>query len=489
MVLDSVDEEWRIGRYELRAVPGILMSGAEVIPLTPTDLRILLALVRAGGQLVSKDALIAEIWGSRAIGDGDLATYISRLRVKLGRGVIETIHGEGYRIAVEIEAAGSADEMFARYLARLLLEAEEAKQRTPDAEWNAAYLPRLDEVRRALDWSLARPGRRRFAIALAGSGSRLFERAGQLALARSYADRALALLDDDTRPADAAWLLHQAGILSRESDRPRSLLLFQRAEAIYRQLRNQRQLGAVKALIGGTLLYMGNHEAARAALIEAEKLLRLTVQTKALLNALNDLGSLCGQTGAAAEAVRYFTLARDLARMLGDSLREGLILMNLGDVEFRAGAIDRALEWAADAARLLRSVSSPYEARPLVNLATYEALRSNLGRARKHAAAALALLRPEDGYWLRLCLQVWAAIALGSNRPADAARLIGFVDADFKRSGETRQLTEAQLYAELRRRLDTIITGEQLAHWLSEGAHWTESNAIRHVHGQLLAQD
>lgn len=489
MVLDGVDEKWRIGRYELRAVPGILMSGAEVIPLTPTDLRILLTLVRAGGQLVSKDALIVEIWGSRPIGDGDLATCISRLRVKLGRGVIETIHGEGYRIAVEIEAAGSADEMLARYLARLLLEAEEARQRMPDAEWDAAYLPRLDDVRCALDWSLARLGRRRFAIALAGAAARLFQRAGQIAIGRSYADRALSLLDDDARPSDAAWLLHQAGMLIRETDRGRSLLLFQRAEAIYRQLRDQRRLGAIKALIGGTFLFMGNHEAARAALLEAEKLLRLTVQTKALLNALNDLGTLCSQTGEAAEAVRYYTLGRDLARMLGDNLREGVILMNLGDVEFRAGATDRALEWAAEAARQLRSVSSPYEARPLVNLATYEVLRGSLGRARKHVAAALNLLRAEDGYWLRICLQVCAAIALGSNRPADAARLVGFVDADFKRSGETRQATEAELYAELWRQLDAMVGRDRLAQWLSEGARWTESNAIRHVHGQLIAQD
>jgi DNA-binding winged helix-turn-helix (wHTH) protein len=489
MVLDSVDEEWRIGRYELRAVPGILMSGAEVIPLTPTDLRILLTMVRAGGQPVSKDALIAEIWGARPIGDGDLATYISRLRVKLGRGMIETIHGEGYRIAVDIEAAGSADEIFARYLARLLLEAEEAKQRTPDAEWNAAYLPRLDDVRRALDWSLARPGRRRFAIALAGSGARLFQRAGQVAVARSYADRALALIDDDARPADAAWLLHQAGILVRETDRPRSLQLFQRAESIYRQLRNQRQLGAVKAFIGGAYLFMGNYEAARVALIEAEKILRLTVQTKALVNALNDLGLLCTATGETAEAIRYFALARDLARMLGDGVREGVILSNLGEVEFSAGAMDRAVEWAAEAARLLRSVPSPYEARPLVNLATYEALRGNLGRARKHAAAALVLLQSEDGYWLRVCLQVWAAIALGAGRPAEAAKLIGFVDADFKRSGEVRQAAESQLYADVRRRLAASATGDCLAQWFSEGARWTESIAVRQVHGQLIAQD
>jgi hypothetical protein len=55
-------------------------------------------------------------------------------------------------------------------------------------------------------------------------------------------------------------------------------------------------------------------------------MLATTIQTKALVNTLNDLGSLHTVTGAGSEAAQYYGRARDLARLLHDELREGVIL-------------------------------------------------------------------------------------------------------------------------------------------------------------------
>jgi DNA-binding winged helix-turn-helix (wHTH) protein len=385
------DGEYRFGAYALNAKFGYIRRGNRPIPLTEADLRVLLALVRKAGAVATKNELIQAVWGDQPVADGSLTTYISRLRKKLGREMIETAHAKGYRLAEPVERPGSVDELRARYLTQMLREGEEDRQRMKDAEWDERYRPHLPDVRTALDWAFERPGRAEFAIALAGAAARLFQRASQVPAGRVYADRAIALLDDDALPADAAWLLHQAGMLIRESDRQRSLALFQRAEAIYRRLGDKRRLGSIRALIGGALLFLGQHDAARAALLESEKLLEMSVQTKALCNLQNDIGLLYMLTGAPREAARYFGMARDLARMLEDWLREGVILINLGELEFIQGATDRAILRAEEAARILRFAPSTYPAWPIVNLATYCALSSNMARARECAADALRM--------------------------------------------------------------------------------------------------
>ena len=75
--------------------------GAEV-PLTPTEYRLLAALVARSGEVVRRAELVAAGWPDGAIvHDNTLDAYVARLRRKLreiGReGAIATAHGIGYR--------------------------------------------------------------------------------------------------------------------------------------------------------------------------------------------------------------------------------------------------------------------------------------------------------------------------------------------------------------------------------------------------------
>ena len=70
--------------------------------LTPTEFRILAALVSAPGSVLRRPALVATAWPSGAIvHDNTLDQYIARLRRKLrdleAPGTIATAHGVGYR--------------------------------------------------------------------------------------------------------------------------------------------------------------------------------------------------------------------------------------------------------------------------------------------------------------------------------------------------------------------------------------------------------
>lgn len=69
------------------------------VDLSSTEYKTLLALMERPGKSLSRNALELAVYGdSGVIGSNTLAVYIHQLRRKLGEGMIETVHGYGYRI-------------------------------------------------------------------------------------------------------------------------------------------------------------------------------------------------------------------------------------------------------------------------------------------------------------------------------------------------------------------------------------------------------
>ncbi len=71
----------------------------KVLLLTPTELHILLALMKSQGVLVTRNMLLENIWDCDGafIDDNTLSVHISRLREKIGAEHIVTVRGIGYR--------------------------------------------------------------------------------------------------------------------------------------------------------------------------------------------------------------------------------------------------------------------------------------------------------------------------------------------------------------------------------------------------------
>jgi two-component system, OmpR family, response regulator len=90
---------------DLRLDPAVhaVASGETTVPLTPTEFRLLGALVGRHGETVRRRELIATGWPDGAIvHDNTLDVYVARLRRKLGKLPTETrigtVHGVGYRL-------------------------------------------------------------------------------------------------------------------------------------------------------------------------------------------------------------------------------------------------------------------------------------------------------------------------------------------------------------------------------------------------------
>jgi predicted ATPase/DNA-binding winged helix-turn-helix (wHTH) protein len=81
----------------------LLADGAPV-KLGGRAFDILMALIDARGEVVSKDALVARVWPDRVIQEKNLHTQISALRAALGaeRELIHTVAGRGYHFAGEV---------------------------------------------------------------------------------------------------------------------------------------------------------------------------------------------------------------------------------------------------------------------------------------------------------------------------------------------------------------------------------------------------
>src|SRR3954451_15750321 len=91
---------------DLRLDPAVhaVASGETTMPLTPTEFRLLGALVSRHGETVRRRELVATGWPDGAIvHDNTLDVYLGRLRKKLAKlsteAKIGTVHGVGYKLA------------------------------------------------------------------------------------------------------------------------------------------------------------------------------------------------------------------------------------------------------------------------------------------------------------------------------------------------------------------------------------------------------
>jgi predicted ATPase/DNA-binding winged helix-turn-helix (wHTH) protein len=94
---------YRFDAFELR--PGQLLRGGNPVPLGSTALEVLRQLLRARGDLVTKDDLFGTVWTDVVVVENTLHQHIRALRKALGdRGeLVETIARRGYRFAGAVE--------------------------------------------------------------------------------------------------------------------------------------------------------------------------------------------------------------------------------------------------------------------------------------------------------------------------------------------------------------------------------------------------
>jgi tetratricopeptide (TPR) repeat protein/DNA-binding winged helix-turn-helix (wHTH) protein len=488
IVIDEKIVGWRFGSFpfELYAQHRALMRGGVRVPLPDAELSMLILLASRSGQDVRKDDILSFCWPDLDVNEGTMSMALSRLREKLVDPVIETKWGYGLRMTCPIDPLGTMEQLQAIHLIALFTRADIERQTMPDAEWDRKYAPEIDKIRASLAWSLADPLRRHIAIDLLGATAQLFERLSLLVEARGYVDRILPLIDKDVPDASAARFFTYAGSLWRDANRLRALSFFQRAFVFCDKLNDDDNLATLLGKIGGTRVYLGQHDEAEDDLEEAVKKLSKTDRKKDLANALNDLGSLFAIQNHPTAAKDCFDRAIDIASSYNDIIRKYIIVLNLGEMEFNEGAPDRAQLRYEEADRGLESAPNAYRLRPLVNLATCHAVQGDFRETRFYALKALALSTDGDGFWRWIIWLDLAFLAAHYGKHAYAAQLLGALGQLCARSGEVRQKLSQQLHDRLMENLQENLSADSLQVWLSEGGRWTEARAMAYIESHIL---
>jgi DNA-binding winged helix-turn-helix (wHTH) protein len=100
----------RFDRFELDEANALLLRDGKPVALAPTPLAVLCTLAAQPGALLTKNALLDEVWGHRFVSDSVLKTVITTLRTTLQDNArkprfIETVSRRGYRFIAATTAA------------------------------------------------------------------------------------------------------------------------------------------------------------------------------------------------------------------------------------------------------------------------------------------------------------------------------------------------------------------------------------------------
>jgi DNA-binding winged helix-turn-helix (wHTH) protein len=101
----------RFGRFSLDSHRRELLADGVPVSIGGRAFDVLIVLIEACGQLVTKDELMARVWPGRFVEENSLHFHISTLRKALGpdRDFIKTIAGRGYRFVANISADVTPD--------------------------------------------------------------------------------------------------------------------------------------------------------------------------------------------------------------------------------------------------------------------------------------------------------------------------------------------------------------------------------------------
>ena len=103
----SSGEVITVGRLSLDTGQHRLTKDGEHVPLTPKEFKILAALARNPGMVLSREQLVEEAWGREFVGEtSSITVFIKKLRAKIEDDpteprIIETVWGIGYRLDPE----------------------------------------------------------------------------------------------------------------------------------------------------------------------------------------------------------------------------------------------------------------------------------------------------------------------------------------------------------------------------------------------------
>ena len=386
---------------------------------------------------------------------------------------------------------GELDAACRRHAAAHLQLAEDSERlfrELPDREWHAPARLELDNWRAALEWAFSAHGDVALGQSLVVSLRSIWV-SFAAAEGRRWVRLALERADERTAPGVAAELERTDASLSEQlGEFNAALAAAFRAVARHRDLADRVGTARSQAEAANALVRLGRPAEAEPLLQEALAVAQAHGRDAFGAKILNLIAEARALRGDFAEARAASAQALATWRALERGRSVAVALTTRAELEFRAGAPEAALQFAAEALQVCRgqedreSVESAIHA----NMAAYLVTLARYDEARAHAREALDISRrihfPLHAAW---ALQHLAAIAVlrpqPDPRPIEellrAARLMGFVEARYAGLGAALEPTDKQEYDRIYAALRTALPPDELEFTLTRGAAMSEDDA------------
>jgi predicted ATPase/transcriptional regulator with XRE-family HTH domain/Tfp pilus assembly protein PilF len=343
--------------------------------------------------------------------------------------------------------------------------------------WVREFEPELENARAAIDWAIA-AGEMTLAASIACGFTGAWYMNHGHAEPRRWLEAVLPRIDPAVDPALAARVWRT---LSTVTFGTRRVEAAQRACDLDAPFNDIGRDVANLYQISTGLLQAGRVEDAEAFNDRALRLCHEHALTRSrrYAAALDTRARIAGVRERIDEARHYYAEALSLMTALGDEHEAILIRINMGELEYRSGRFDRALEFADAAVAAARRVRSRHrEITALANLTAYRLARGDMEGARANGREALLLSREAPPLEITIAIQHLATVAARSGDAASAARLCGYVDAWYRNEGCQRELTEQRSYELLRAALHEKLGDGELAVFTEQGARFSEEQAV-----------
>ena len=450
----------------------------------------------AGG--FTMDAATA-VCAADGIQDADILDLLSSLTDKSMVVADTHVDRERYHLlestrayALEKLASKGERERLARrhgeYFSRQLQASQDIYDAGSTASWLARVEPDIDNYRATLEWALTDGHDVLLGSTMAGALRRFWQNGGLAVEGRHWIGRSLENLDESAQPQVAAQLWQALAVLS-QGERKRETA--ERALTLYRSVRDGRGVAWTLLALGYAHFQMGRLEDAIEVNARALEALRECGDIRGVAVCLSQQSDIHLNRGDVVRARASYTQALVSLKALKDDVGIAMVLGNLAEVEFADGHAEQAVHLAGEAIEiLLRGKNALLLATDYANSAVYRIALADEEGAREAARAGLRwALQAQDRQGTAIALQHFALLAVLRGHVHEAARLVGYVAAQYEEGGYARESTEKWAYEKLMTTLHGHLSDAEIHTLASEGSAWPEHRAVEAALNDVLGRE
>jgi len=380
----------------------------------------------------------------------------------------------------KLAAAGDRERLACRhgeYFRDLAREADKRHGTSSTLALLAGVELELDNYRATLEWALTDRHDVALGGSVAGALDRLWSSGGLTVEGRYWINRAQAGLNESEHPQVVARLWRALAVLS--SGKPKHDCA-ERALALYESVGDGHGAAVALLELGFGLYQMGRLEESSEAYARALPALRKFRDKRGEAYCLNRQAFIHWYRGEIIPGRELYAQALEAFKALRDEVGTALVLGNLAELEFADGHVEQARRLGNESLDIFaRGKNAMNLASDYNNGAAYGIALGDVDRAREGAREGLRWAR--QAQWalgIATALQHFALLEALRVNVHGAARLIGYVDAQYKELEYEREVTEKWGYEKLMATLREHLSEAEIEKLTAEGEAWSEDRAV-----------